>query len=188
MVSEDRDSVERVLSGETGAFERLVRKYARLAGAIAYGVLGDLDLAEDVVQEAFLRAYRGLGTLRDPSRFRVWLGGIVRRRAIDVLRQETTRRTLDLEGEDVAGSVVSSGLPPDARLEGEERQRKVAEALAELPEEDRTVLALKHMEGLSYKEIGEITGFTVSAVESRLFRARRALAEKLAPQLRSDSV
>ena len=90
MRAEDRESVERVLSGDGAAFETLVRKYNRLGGAIAFGVLGDFQLAEDAVQDAFVKAFRSLGGLKDPRKFRVWFSGIVRKQAIDVYRQRRT--------------------------------------------------------------------------------------------------
>src|SRR5687768_3977630 len=188
MFSEDRDYVERSLAGETEAFESLVRKCNRMAGAIAFGILGDFHEAEDVVQEAFFKAFRSLRDLRDAASFRAWFAGLVRSKALDAVRKRTSFRTLDVSG-DVAGDSVrgsafrgSSGVvegdPEDDHLR-EESRKKTLEAIAALPAEDRLVIALKHMEGLSYKEIAEISGSTVSAVESRLFRARQMLRKKL---------
>lgn len=195
MLSSDRDYVEQVLAGDAEAFEHLVRKYNRLGGAIAYGVLGDFQLAEDVLQEAFLKAYRSLGSLRSPDRFRVWFTGIVKKRAIDVLRQRrASSRTVSLDRAIDAADRQStlplarsdSSCPVEKFLKEEQRQ-KVLEAVAGLPQEDRLVVVLKHMEGLSYKEIAEIAATSVSAVESRLFRARQVLRQKIAQSLKSDS-
>ena len=174
MSLEDREFVEHVLAGETEYFEPLVRKYNRMAGAIAYSVLGDFQAAEDVVQESFLKAFRALGTLRDPDRFRAWLAGVVRRKAIDVKRARRDLPTADLEGHPLlrARSVEETTI-------AEEGRDRILAAIESLPEEDRLVLVLKHMDGLSYREIAEVTGATVSSVESRLFRARRCLKDKL---------
>jgi RNA polymerase sigma-70 factor (ECF subfamily) len=198
MFAEDREYVERVLAGETQVFENLVRKYNRLGGAIAYGIVKDFQLAEDIVQEAFLKAYRSLGSLRSPERFRLWFSGIVKKQAIDVLRQRKAY-ALSRQGPNAAANAgleraavhgsdggTTSGSPMDQLLREEQRQ-KILEAIAELPQDDRLVLVMKHMEGLSYKEIAETTGTSVSAVESRLFRARQALRKKLAYLLKSDS-
>ena len=87
MFYEDTENVERVLAGDVDAFENLVRKYNRLGGAVAYGILGDFQLAEDVVQESFMKVFRRLDQLRDPDRFRPWFCGIVRKQAIDALRK-----------------------------------------------------------------------------------------------------
>ena len=188
MVSEDRELIRRVLSGDPGAFDGLVRKYNRMAGAIAYAVVGDFSAAEDVVQESLVQAYRSLGTLREVDKFRVWLSGIVRSRAIDWRRRQQARPTVSLdqafgggavgEGQPMFKSGLSSRGAEELYLQEEQRQ-KILDAVRELGDEDRLVLTLKHMEGLSYREIAEVTGSTVGAVESRLFRARQALRARL---------
>ena len=198
MLAEDREYVERVLAGEPEVFEQLVRKYNRLGGAIAYGVLSDFHLAEDVVQDAFIRAFEALDSLKDPGRFRAWFAGIVKRRSIDVLRQRKNPRirvaSLDAGGADAEeggslGSTVSSDSrrpeqsPDDSQLDAAvhaERRRQVLECISGLDENDRIIVSLKHMEGLSYREIAELMETSVSAVESRLFRARKVLRKKLA--------
>ncbi len=201
MRSDDRELVERVLSGDGVAFEELVGKYQRLGGAIAFGILGDFQLAEDAVQDAFLKAYRSLAALQQPSKFRVWFSGIVRKRSIDVLRQRRRpiQRASSLDAAERAAdnpggeSPRSSSLASDARRSNDagqrpaierlvrrEERRQVLDCVAHLSQEDRAVVVLKHMDGLSYKEIAEVTGSTVAAVESRLFRARHALKRKLA--------
>ena len=205
MLVEDREYVERVLTGEPEVFEQLVRKYNRLGGAIAYGVLSDFHLAEDVVQDAFIRAFEALDSLKEPDRFRAWFAGIVKRRSIDVLRQRKNPRiraaSLEAGGADAEeggslGSTVSSDSrrpgqsPDDSQLDAAvhaERRRQVLECISGLDENDRIIVSLKHMEGLSYREIAELMETSVSAVESRLFRARRVLRKKLAAVLKLDS-
>ena len=205
MLAEDREYVERVLAGEPEVFEQLVRKYNRLGGAIAYGVLSDFHLAEDVGQDAFIRAFEALDSLKEPGRFRVWFAGIVKRRSIDVLRQRKNPRiraaSLEAGGADAGeggslGSTVSSDSrrpeqsPDDSQLDAAvhaERRRQVLECISGLDENDRIIVSLKHMDGLSYREIAELMETSVSAVESRLFRARRVLRKKLAAVLKLDS-
>ena len=188
MTAEDREFIERVLAGERAAFDGLVRKYNRTAGAIAYAIVGDFSAAEDVVQDAFIKAYRCLASLRDPDRFRVWLAGIVRTQAIDWLRRRKAFWSVPLSqafaddpgGDDDAGGRSGFTAPPVEELYArEELREKVLEAIRGLPEEDRVVVTLKHMDGLSYKEIADITGSTVGAVESRLFRARQVLRKRI---------
>lgn len=185
MLSEDREYVERILSGEPELFELLVRKYNRMGGAIAFGIIGDFHQAEDIVQEAFLKAFRSLHALREPGKFKFWFAGLVRSKALDALRQRRGQK----------GAIQATGIPPGLpssaafghgpSLEEEEvaedLRRKILDAIEDLPGEDRLVVVLKHMEGLSYKEIAEITGASLSAVESRLFRARQMLRQKLDP-------
>lgn len=181
MVSEDRETVARVLAGEPECFEAFVRKYTPLGGAIAFGILGDYQLAEDVVQESFFKAFRSLPALKDPGKFKVWFAGIVRSTALDVVRKRSSRSDIKASGEAgfrVSESETSESSPLDRQVD-EEVRGKVLQTIQELPEDDRLVIVLKYMEGLSYKEVAEIVGSTVSAVESRLFRARQALKSKL---------
>ena len=184
MVSEDRDYVERILAGDTNVLESLVRKYNRMAGAIAFGILGDFHEAEDVVQEAFLKAFRALHALRDPGKFRAWFAGLVRTKALDALRQRRHHPVASITP-DVADTLTSAGFRDPTRAEEdqfrEESRQKIQDAIRDLPVEDRQVVVLKHMEGLSYREISDATGFTISSIESRLFRARQALRRKLDP-------
>ena len=205
MLAEDREYVERVLAGEPEVFEQLVRKYNRLGGAIAYGVLSDFHLAEDVVQDAFIRAFEALERLKEPARFRFWFAGIVKRRSIDVLRQRKTPRMRavsleagaadDGEGQALGSTISSDSRRPDQSSDGSqldaavhaERRRQVLECISGLDEDDRIVVSLKHMEGMSYKEIAELMELSVSAVESRLFRARKVLRKQLAAVLKLDS-
>ena len=112
MYSEDREYVERILAGELDVFESLVRKYNRLGGAIAYGILGDFHQAEDVVQDAFIHAFRSLPNLRDGSRFRAWFAGVVRSRALDALRRRRSHVTVDLPAELPSGSFTEASSSP----------------------------------------------------------------------------
>ena len=183
MTAFDQECVERVLAGEPRFFEELVRRYTRFGGAIAYGVVGDFQQAEDVLQEAFFKAFRALPTLRQPERFKVWFAGIVRSHALDALRKRRSRGRREVGlydfGDVVTSAVVSPEISPDERQTLREEREQILKSISELPEDDRLMIVLKHLEGLSYKEIAQVTTTTVSAVESRLFRARRALKEKL---------
>src|SRR5262249_45225101 len=127
----------------------------------------------------FLTAFKNLGRLRDPGKFKVWLAGIVRSRGIDWLRRRKASPAVPFrpgfseggdpsQDEPSAPPAQGASPPPALREQG-------LEAIGNLPPEDRTVVTLKHMEGLSYKEIADLTGSSVAAVESRLFRARKAL-------------
>lgn len=179
MCSEDRESIERVLAGESEAFEGLVRRYNRMAGSIAYAILKDFHLAEDAVQEAFLKAFASLPSLRDPAQFKFWFAELVRSKALDALRRKKSAASRIERREAAAPRAAESAEEEEIR---EETRARVRAAIEELPEADRLAVVLKHLEGMSYREIAELTGTTVSAVESRLFRARQALKRVLAPK------
>ena len=168
----DGKLVQRVLKGDESAFEMLVDRYMALAGGLAYQILGDFHLASEVVWEAFLKAYQFLPKLTKPEAFRSWLMEIVRNTALDRCR----RKKLE-SGEEGLFSLEDRHLPEE-EVEKKELQQLVRKVLSTMPEEYQELLILKHMEGLSYREIGQRLGMSESAVESKLFRARKLLRER----------
>lgn len=176
--AEERE-VQKAQNGDSDAFAGLVRRYVPLVVSVAYSIVGDSHVAEDVAQETFHKAHRRLGTLRDRRRFGAWLYGIARTTSIDWLRKN--------RGKPVGITDLSAAPPPAADEEGgpekrairEEEREIVTKVLFELPDNYREVLVLKHMRDLPYKEVAGFLGTTVPAVESLLFRARTALREKL---------
>lgn len=176
----DADLVERFRRGDRAAFDDLVRRYVRLAGAVAYGVVGDYEQAADVVQEAFLKLHGSLAGLREASKLKGWLYGVVRSCALDALRRRR-RAPASLDAIDGAEEIVA-GRPGSeaAGLERAELRGGVLAAIRGLPEQYREVVAMKYVDDLSYQEISEATGLSVETIESRLFRARKMLREKLA--------
>lgn len=170
--------VKRAVSGDKAAFDKLVENNVRLAGAVAFSILGDFHLAADVSQDAFIKAFRSISTLKEASKFKSWLYGIVRTTAIDRLRaRKMSTVSLDLVGEQEGDH--SGNLSSREKLEKEETRKIVMEAVNGLPENYREVIILKHFENMSYKEMAEALGLTESSVESRLFRARKTLRKKL---------
>lgn len=182
LLGDDAALVSRAQRGDTKAFELLVARHTRLAGAVALSVVSDYHLAMDVVQESFVKVLSGIGKLEEPGRFRGWLRHIVRTTAIDALRR---RKVAGRTGEALPGQddesapLPSPDLQPDDVLAQAELREQVREEIAALPESQREVVMLKYLEGLSYEEIAKLTGLTVSTIESRLFRARRALQDRL---------
>ena len=180
----DRAAVDDARAGDTGAFEALVLRYQARIVNYASALVHDAGIAEDVAQETFVRAWRGLGRFRGESAFKTWLYRI----ATNVARTHLDRRgrqgriadrSLDDEDEALqAGDVPSAA--PDAETSLVTREA-IDGALAELPEELRTALVLRDVEGLDYKEIAGVTGAPMGTVESRIFRARRHMRTLLRP-------
>ncbi len=144
---------------------------------------GDGD-SEDLVQETFVRAFRGIGRFRGDSTFRTWLHRI----AVNVIRSHATRRGRRLEMQLPEGD--DDGEPALARLPSAEdledatvRRQMIDRALASLPEGMRLLVTLRDVQGLDYREIAAITGLPMGTVESRIFRGRRRLRPLLAPLL-----
>jgi len=158
-------------------FEERLAECGPLAYRVARGVLGNDADAEDVAQEALLRAYKSFERLRDRNRFRGWLVRISFRLALDRLRSAKRREQRDTLWAEPAH------LPPQANAEdvaaSNQFQSHLERALEELPEKLRLVLLLSAMEGHTIEEIAEMVGVPVGTVKSRIFLARKRLAEKL---------
>jgi RNA polymerase sigma-70 factor (ECF subfamily) len=154
-------------------WETLLAESAPLVFRVARGVLRNDADAEDVAQEALFRAYRRFGRLRERARFRAWLVRIAFRLALDRLRSTKRRQQREAQWLYETSHVASAG-------EGSgEFQRQLESALDELPEKQRLVLLLAAMEGHTLDEVSLLLGVPVGTVKSRLFFAKKALAEKL---------
>jgi RNA polymerase sigma-70 factor, ECF subfamily len=171
------DSIRNCRAGSTAAFEPLVRTHEAAAFALAEALLGDRDDAADAVQEAFVRAYRSLHTMKEGSAFRPWFRRILRNYCLDVLRSPRARRFGDSEAE--IDDRYWSEPTGSRRIEREELSRTVQDALRDLSPEHREVLVLKEIEELSYAEIADATGISAGTVASRLYHARAALRKAI---------
>ena len=172
--------IRRVQAGETEAFEDLVRAHEKTVYNLALRMTGDAQDAEDMAQEAFLKAYRSLGDFRGESKFSVWLYRIVSNVCLDFLRRRSRRPSVSLTAEDEEGEeqqwdVPDERLSPERLLEQKLTREAVQAGLRELPEEQREILLLREIRGLSYEEIGEILSLEPGTVKSRIFRARKRL-------------
>ena len=170
------DLVSRARRGDGPSFAELIRRHERLALGVAYGVLHDGQLAGDVVQEAFVRAWRRLDGLAQASSFAPWLCGIVRNLCVDQKR----RRRLAVCGiEEANGEADGRARDPADEMGRRELSERVSAALDGLDETTRSAMVLRYYENLSSKEIGELLGLSSAAVDMRLMRGRQALKEKL---------
>lgn len=170
---EDNDLVSRALGGDLRSYEELVSRYERLVGHVLYAYAGRDAAVDDLVQETFLKAYDRLDTFNPDYRFKTWLLAIANNLGIDTLR----RRRDVIEFNPEIHARVTRG-PEDAAVEAD-RSRMLQEAIATLPETYGVPLLLRYNEEMSYAEIAEVLGITVSAVKSRLFRARHMLSREL---------
>ena len=177
------DLVRRAQRGEVAAFNTLVIRHQNAAYSLAFRFLRSREAAEDVTQEAFVRAWRAIESFRG-ERFRSWLLRIVANAARDELRRRKRRpqRSLDeaRDDHDMASiDPVEPDLGPQARAEQAELRKVLEGALAELPEDWRMVVLLSDVHGLSYEEIADATGVPVGTFNSRLSRARSRLRDLL---------
>jgi RNA polymerase sigma-70 factor (ECF subfamily) len=187
--SEDDDLIREAQRGERSAFDSLVRRYDQSVLRLALHMLGNEQDAQDIHQEAFIKAYRHLGNFRFECSFYTWLYRIVTNLCLDQLRRRKSRR------EDPATALDSSGdemdlmanLPDDRAMAnpGRELDRKVmgeriGEALDKLTPRERTVFELKHYQGLKLRTIGDMLNTTEETAKNTLFRATRKLRANLA--------
>jgi len=167
--------IARASEGDVDAFNHLVLTYQQLAYNVAYRILGDGDRASDATQDAFLRGFRALHQFRGGS-FKAWVLRIVTNCSYDQLRVRQRRPTTgidDILEDDEHSSLVEDPTErPEERVERNELGVVLQEAIRSLPEDQRTVLILSDVEGLSYDEIAEVTLISLGTVKSRLSRAR----------------
>jgi RNA polymerase sigma-70 factor (ECF subfamily) len=174
---EEIELITQAQQGDRRAFGQLVRRHRERVVNVVYRMCGDANLAEDVAQEAFIRAWQHIPTYRPRSPFRNWVYRIATNLALDKLRRE--RETVNLDAVPLAAA--DNGL--EAVLEGAERGERVRQAVLALPPASRAVLVLREYEELSYREISDALGIPMGTVMSRLNYARNQLRESLAPGL-----
>ena len=188
MTDQDRAAVAAVRSGDTEAFRGLVDRHKSRVYGILLSLVGDDDLAEELAQETFVKAFTGIGNFREDAAFGTWLvqiaihGARDHRRRMSRLRQ---RRVVSLEAlreakrYELEPADTRRSADPRTRVESREEESLVREALEQLPPEYKEVLVLKHFDGWSFEEIAESTGDTVGTLKVRAHRARRMLRDAL---------
>ena len=185
----DQQLVERAQHGDKHAFELLVSKYQRKLARLLSRFIRDPTEVEDVTQEAFIKAYRALPAFRGDSAFYTWLYRIGINTAKNYLvamgrRAPTTTDIDSEEAEDYEGGDQLRDLnTPESELMSRQVGEAVNQSLAELPDELRTAITLREIEGLSYEDIANIMNCPIGTVRSRIFRAREAIALELKPIL-----
>lgn len=175
MIATDNLLVQRAASADLRAFDVLVRRYQLPVFRLCLGMLGDEDDAQDAAQDTFFMAWRAIGRFRGDAKFSTWLYRIATNRCLKELKRRP-QRTEQLP------DLPSTQSPPDEHFEAIERLAAVATAVSRLNDEQRIPLLLREVEDLTYNEIAEILGVTMTAVKSRIYRARVELARQLVDQ------
>jgi RNA polymerase sigma-70 factor (ECF subfamily) len=185
----DQELVERAQKGDKRAFELLVIKYQRKLARLLSRMVRDPAEVEDISQEAFIKAYRALPQFRGESAFYTWLYRIAVNTAKNYLvaRGRRAPTTTEYSSEEAEGfedaELLRDIATPDAELQTKQIANAVNKAVDALPEELRTAITLREIDGLSYEEIAQMMGCPIGTVRSRIFRAREAIAEKIRPML-----
>lgn len=171
----DQKLIDRCREGDMEAFGVLWQQHRSAVFRSVMGVVGNAQDAEDITQEAFLRAFRGLRSFRGESQLRTWLIRIGVHLAIDHVKRRKAHPEVSLDW-DVG---TQSDIDPHATLERNELRETVRKAIDALPAHHRTVVVLRDIEGMDYSEMAKILDCSVGSVKLRLFRARRLLKQRL---------
>lgn len=184
-LEEERAWVAEALDGDNKAFGKLVERYQKKVYGLAFGILRNREDAWDVAQEAFVKAYKNLGSYEGSAAFYTWLYRIAYNLSLDTLRSKARRDTVELD-DDTREAVGEEGARPEHPADTVARRELaevVTKAMSKLTEKHRAIIVLREIEGLSYEEMAEVLQISKGTVMSRLFHARRNLAALVQPYL-----
>lgn len=184
----DQELVKRSQQGDQAAFSAIVRKYQHKLAKLISRYIRDPFEVQDVTQEAFIKAYRGLKNFRGDSALYTWLYRIAINTAKNhIVAQSRRAATVDIEIQDAEhfeeSSVLKEYGTPERQLLSQEIEATVFRAIEDLPDDLRTAITLRELEGMSYEEIAHIMDCPIGTVRSRIFRAREAIDKRLKPLL-----
>jgi RNA polymerase sigma-70 factor (ECF subfamily) len=172
---DETELIIRARKGDKASFGRLVKKHQKRVLRMVVGMTGDIDSAMDIVQDSFIRAYRALDRFEEGQPFYPWLSTIATNLAINHFKKYRRETSLEV----IQHQEPKSAADPLRQMQLEENDRRLMEAIRELPEQYRVVFVLRNFEDLSYEEIASRLEISIGTVDSRLYRARRQLVEKL---------
>ncbi len=181
----DRSLIHRCQQGDLNAFNELVQRYEKVVYNFAYRLTGSYDDANDVAQDAFVRAYNAIRSFRGDSAFSTWLFRITTNVFLDEKKKTRSRpqqsldEYIELEESSVGRQIEDPSPTPEEILGDKERGEVLANAIASLPDYQRAMVLLYHVHEKSYEEIAEMMKLPIGTVKSRLNRARLALKDKL---------
>lgn len=178
-LSFENEIIKSVLKGDVQAYEAIVRSYEKKVYNLALRMVGNPDDAADMAQETFIKAYKALGSFRSDSKFSVWLYRIATNVCLDFLRRKSRSNTVSLTADDDDGD-AQLDIPDLNGNPEEELSRKltidaVQRGLQTLGEQQRSILVLREINGLSYEKIAQTLDIDIGTVKSRIFRARKRL-------------
>ena len=175
-MAKENTLIHRAQNGDEGAFAALMRSYHAFVCAIVIGIVDNSHDAEEVVQDTFLSAYRGLTQLKDSAKFKSWLAEIARNRARNWLRKQ---RGDTVSIDEVGEHLLQTEDSPDERLTRQEQRELIRRIMETLPQKDREIARAFYLEGASYNELTNRHGLSDKAISFRLSRARRQLSKRL---------
>jgi len=174
-VSEEAELITRSVAGDLDAYDRLVGLYQDRVYQVAYRITGNHEDAWDAAQETFLNAFRSLPRFRGASAFSTWVHRIATNAALDLIRRRPPQPPVSLDA-----VTVSAGDDPQETATRSDIQRRINRAITSLPTDQRVVVVLRDVQGLSYEEIAAVLRIPLGTLRSRLSRGREALRQQLA--------
>lgn len=176
----ERDMIERASRGDAAAFNRLMEQHERRMYAVALRMCGNREDAQDCLQEAMLRVYRAIGGFKGQSSFSTWVYRITMNTCLDELRRKKNRQSTSLDSLlDMGWSPSDDTNAPEKQAMRSELRRNLNRAIQELPEEMRSAVVLRDIQGFSYEEIAHMLEINVGTIKSRISRGREKLREKM---------
>lgn len=180
MEFDERDMIERASRGDAAAFNHLMAQHERRMYAVALRMCGNREDAQDCLQEAMLRVYRAIGGFKGQSSFSTWVYRITMNTCLDELRRKKNRQNTSLDNLlDLGWSPADESNAPEKQAMRSELRRNLNRAIQELPEEMRSAVVLRDIQGFSYDEIARMLEINVGTIKSRISRGREKLREKL---------
>jgi RNA polymerase sigma-70 factor (ECF subfamily) len=187
LMNSSADLVARACKGDQEAFRLIFERYSRPVISFVYDQVSNRELAEELTQETFVRAYRSLHTLREETKLSTWLFGIAKNVARESLRARVrTNQHVDLDDKSVLNLSDHEPVPVDQLL-NKELNSVIQNSLALLDDDKRLVFTLKIFQQCSYEEIAEITGFSIPKLKTDLHRARTEMRRRIGPYVRVES-
>lgn len=183
LMNSSADLVTRACQGDQEAFRLIFERYSRPVISFIYDLVGDRELAEELTQETFVRAYRSLHALREETRLSTWLFGIAKNVARESLRARARHDHVELDSSTVL-DLSDGGPAPVNQLLNKELNEVIRRSLALLDDDKRVVFTLKIFQQCSYEEIAEITGFSIPKLKTDLHRARTEMRRRIGPYVR----
>ena len=184
--------VRRLKRGDYKAFDLLLLKYQSRVVGLALKFVKDLQIAEDIAQESFLKAYKSINSFREESAFYTWIYRITVNTSKNYLTSKNRKKELsesDInkleDSEDIFD--IPGGSSPEEILSANNLREVIMESLTNLPEDIRTAISLREFEGLTYEEISEVLDCPIGTVRSRIFRGREIMQERISPILNQDN-
>lgn len=175
---DDKSLIERILAGETDAFEVVIHRYGRLVNHIVYRMISNITDQQDICQDVFVRIYQNLASFRSDSKLSTWIGRIATNRCLDYLGKKTLPLA-DEAFDKATESAVDTQKRPDDKTELAEISVLLRDEINKLPAVYKTIITLYHLDENNYAEIGKILELPEGTVKSYLFRARKMLRQQL---------